>query len=150
MIDFLDYNDGRTTLVSKNSVIEGNLETLSSLEILGRIEGDVDVTGLLSVYGKLNGNVESTDMIARTGSVINSKKINALYDIFVAQKSNVTGNIQCNSIEVYGNISGDVLARDTVIVRAGGVIFGDVNCKTLIVDNGGIVNGKISLSYDLF
>ncbi len=48
------------------------------------------------------------------------------------------------SITIGGNFQGDIIASKELIILATGKCAGKVECKDLIVENGGILNAEVS------
>ncbi|MGI6607698.1 MAG: bactofilin family protein [Erysipelotrichaceae bacterium] len=146
MIDFVDYTDPNTTIILLNTTIEGNIKTIGSIEVFGKVKGCLETDGLSSIYGCIDGNIDTRDLIARNNSIINGD-ISILYDGIISNSANVDGNIKCKNIEIWGHVKGNINAEDSVIIRSSANIFGDIICRNLIVDQGSKLNGNVKLVY---
>ncbi len=146
MIDFIDYSDPNNTVIRKDTTIEGNITTLASIEVFGVVNGNLDVENFTSIYGLVNGEVKSRDLILRDYASIKGN-VNLFYDGMVKKDSTITGDVKCKNIEISGNIFGSIVAENSVIIRNTGNIVGDITCQSLVVDEGGRINGNVRLLY---
>ncbi len=54
-------------------------------------------------------------------------------------------NIRVGNAIVQGKIKGDINAMDAVEIKRKGEVYGKITCRKLIVDKGGIFNGKVKM-----
>lgn len=148
MIDFIDYSDPFVTVINKSTVVNANIKTMSSIEIVGKVFGNIEAEALTSVYGIVEGNVDSRDLIVRSNSAI-SGNVSLTFDGLVEKNSRITGDINCKNIEIFGDIIGNIKAENAVIIRGSANVLGDITCHSLVVDEGAKINGNVKLVYQL-
>jgi len=93
------------------------------LIITGSIEGDGD----LQVDGKVEGEIT----------------LNGLVN--VTQTGLVKGTIKANTVRVAGHIEGEITAHKHLRLEHTGLITGDIVTGSLIVDDGGMLNGRSTM-----
>ena len=103
-----------------------NNENLSIIDKELKIEGSIFSNGKLIIKGQVFGTIEgNTVIIAEDGQVTSSATT-------------------VSSMTIGGNFQGDVIASKELIILATGTCAGKVECKDLIVENGGILNAEVS------
>lgn len=95
---------------------------------------DAEVTGKLSfsdptrLEGKLHGELKGSDLL-----VIGTEAI-------------VDATVEAERLVVLGKVKGDVVGNACVEIRAGGRLLGDVQTKSLIIEEGGILEGRVVMN----
>lgn len=95
---------------------------------------DAEVTGKLSfsdptrLEGKLKGELKGSTLL-----VIGSNAV-------------VEATIEAERLVVLGRVQGNVTSRAGLEIRAGGRVVGDVDTRNLVVDEGGVLEGRVSMS----
>lgn len=104
------------TLIGKNAVITGKIESSGLTRVEGKIFGDV----------YLDGN------------------------LIVGAESFIEGNINATNVEIFGKVTGNIEANDSLTLHETAKLLGDVNIKTLIVKNNAsfVGNCKMKTSND--
>ncbi len=109
------------------------------MENQGRVEQtiiteDVEITGTiksaggLRMDGRLNGD------------------LNCAGDVIVGKSANIKGNLSVNSVSVEGQISGNIVAKDRIGLKAAARISGDVKAKRMTVEDGVTFVGKVEVN----
>ena len=93
------------------------------------VRGDIHFSGRLYVSGMVAGKITTEEVVSAT--------------VFVDEGGSVQGDIQATNVIIAGRVEGNVLAAERLEVTATGRIRGEVTCKQIGVELGGLVNGKI-------
>jgi cytoskeletal protein CcmA (bactofilin family) len=72
-------------------------------------------------------------------------KITAKGDVFVGEGSRVVGNISGAKIVVSGEVNGNIIAADGLEITKSGKVYGDITGDKLLVDEGAIYKGKVTM-----
>src|SRR5215469_10950374 len=98
------------------------------------LNSDVEVKGTLKFAGELtfDGKVEGD---------INSDGVLNLGD-----NANVKGTIDVGSVVVRGKITGNVIAKDKIELKAKTELFGDVRAAKLVIEEGVTFVGKTEVN----
>ncbi|MCK5098612.1 MAG: polymer-forming cytoskeletal protein [Desulfobacteraceae bacterium] len=103
-----------------------NKKNLSIIDRELTIEGSISSSGKLIIKGKIKGEIKGDIIvIAEDGEVDSSSAIVV-------------------SMTVGGKFNGDVIASKELIILSTGSCSGKVECKDLIVENGGVLNAEVS------
>lgn len=103
-----------------------NSKNLSIIDRELKIEGSISSSGKLIIKGQVTGTIEGEVVVIAEGGLVNSSAT------------------KVSSITIGGNFQGEVAASRELIILATGVCAGKVECKDLIVENGGILNAEVS------
>lgn len=91
-----------------------------------KIEGSISSSGKLIIKGQVTGTIEGDAVIIAEDGEVNSSAT------------------RVSSITIGGKFQGEVTASKELIILSTGTCAGKVECKDLIVENGGILNAEVS------
>ena len=103
-----------------------NNKNLSIIDKELKIEGSISSSGKLIIKGRVNGTIEGDEVIIAEDGHVDSS------------------STRVSSITIGGKFQGEVSASKELIILATGTCAGKVECKDLIVENGGILNAEVS------
>jgi cytoskeletal protein CcmA (bactofilin family) len=89
------------------------------------VTGDLETSGSLRIEGNLDGSVLSADSVV------------------IGVGSKITGDIHAREVIVGGTITGNVHASERVELQATAVVTGDVHTGSILIQEGGVVNGRV-------
>ncbi len=105
---------------------EGNMANVGkSITIKGDLSGDEDVL----VEGKVEGKVQLPQN-----------------QLTVGANGTVEAHVEAKTVIITGRVAGDVVATERLEIQATGVVEGDVKAPRLIVEEGAILNGSITMT----
>ena len=108
---------------NKESASRGNgLGTL--IDTTASLKGDIVTEGDIRIDGKFYGNIVS----AR--------------DVVIGEEGLVQGEINSQTMAIYGTIRGNIKSQGLVEIMPTGKIFGDIEVNKLVIKEGGIFQGK--------
>ena len=92
-----------------------------------KIVGDVETSGALKIEGTVQGSIRGARQVilGRTGVI--------------------QGDIQAEEVILGGRIVGTVTATERVEIQANSVIEGDVHTRSIVVFEGGLLNGNVRM-----
>ena len=103
-----------------------NKKNLSIIDEELEIEGSISSSGKLIIKGKVNGTMEGdVVVIAENGEVYST-------------------SAEISSMTIGGKFEGNIRASRELVILSTGSCSGKVECKDLIVENGGILNAEVS------
>ena len=89
------------------------------------VTGDLDTGGSLRIDGKLEGNVRRADTVV------------------IGVGASMTGDVHAREVVIGGTIIGNVHATERVELQATAIVTGDIVTQTILVQEGGVVNGRV-------
>ena len=72
-------------------------------------------------------------------------EIVAAANVTIAQEATVKGKINASSILVQGKVMADISAEKRLEIQPPGSVIGDVNTQSLIIGDGAILEGQVSM-----
>jgi len=94
-----------------------------------RIEGNLFFSGGLRVDGVIRGNVSALPDQPAT--------------LVVSEHARIDGDVQATHVVVNGTINGGVSASESLELQAGSRIKGDVHYKSIEMQQGAVVEGRL-------
>ena len=106
---------------SKNGVSE---EWTGFIDQGVTLEGTLQLTGTFRINGKVKGNIISEQTV------------------ILGEDAKVEGQIEGNRVVIAGHFDGVIFAKGRVEIQAKGVVTGEVHSPCMVVDPGGIFDGR--------
>lgn len=94
------------------------------------VSGSISGEGAIHVEGTVDGKIDMT------GSVL------------ITATGKVKGPIEASVIQVAGRVEGSIKAHSHLCLKNTGRIDGDVNTTSFVIDDGGILNGRATMTSD--
>jgi cytoskeletal protein CcmA (bactofilin family) len=88
------------------------------------LEGTLTVTGTFRVDGHIKGNIISE------------------HTVILGENAKVEGQIEGNRVVIAGRFDGVIFAKGRVEIQPKGVVTGEVHSPCMVVDPGGIFDGR--------
>ena len=107
------------------------LDPVKEMNIIGAgtvIEGKIRSQGSVRVDGKLIGEVTANESIA------------------VGVTGEIEGNVIAKNVTVGGKVRGTINASEKIVFEGKSVIRADIRATRLVIDEGSIFDGKISMT----
>ncbi len=92
------------------------------------IRGEVVFSDLLRIHGRVEGTIASER------------------ELLVGEGGEVVGEVSVGRLVVAGTVRGTVRASDTIVVHRTGKVFAEVFTSTLVVDEGGVLEGEVHMT----
>ena len=91
----------------------------------------------------LKGTIEGEGVVQVEGTV--EGEFNMVGAIIVADSGLVKGPITADVVRVAGKVEGNVTAREHLRLESSGTLMGDVTTASLVVEDGGCLNGRSTM-----
>ena len=114
--------------------------------ILGPRKKTTDYLGINSIIGddtQIKGDIVTKGSIRMGGEF--EGKIQAHGDVLIGEGSRVTGTISGAKVIVSGDVNGNISANGGLEITKTGKVFGDIVSDKLVVDEGAVYKGKVTL-----
>lgn len=110
-----------------------NLENFSANTIQSgtSIKGEVISDGSIRIDGKLDGTLSTKGKLV------------------VGSSGTITGDVVCENANIEGKIEGKLEVSGMLILKQSAIIEGDISTLKLVVEEGAVFNGKISMGKKL-
>ena len=133
------------TIISKNTVIDGNIRSLANMQVDGNIRGNVETTRNIDMSGKIVGDItcNNANMVsaAMQGNVTLRGKMRMDRDTILI------GDLTSQFADVNGRIRGKLDIVGKAELKRDAVVFGDINASTIAVTDGAIIQGYVNTTF---
>lgn len=134
-----------TAIITAGMSINGNLESVGSINVEGKVVGDIACNGKLVVTGTVQGNSSSSEFFADAAKIEGEVATTGTAKIGVG--SVVIGNISATSAVIAGAVKGDIDVQGPVVVDTSAVVMGNIKSRSVQINNGAVIEGFCSQSY---
>jgi cytoskeletal protein CcmA (bactofilin family) len=93
---------------------------------------------------KIEGQISSSGVVKVEGTIVGT--VRADRQVLVARGGIVEGDVHSAEAIIGGRVHGGVSATERIEVQGGAVVNGDVNTKSLVVQEGGEINGLVKMT----
>jgi cytoskeletal protein CcmA (bactofilin family) len=93
------------------------------------VTGEVYCNEPLTIEGEVDGSIDVTGHL-----------------LTIAPPGNVRASVRASEIDVLGSLHGKVEGADKIYIRNGARVVGDIHARSLVIEDGGFVRGKVDLS----
>jgi len=94
-----------------------------------RVTGEIYCNEPLTIEGEVNGSIDVTGHL-----------------LTIAPRGNVRASVRAREIDVLGSLQGNVEGTEKIYVRTGARFVGDIRARGIVIEDGGLVCGKVELS----
>lgn len=134
-----------TSVITGGMVVNGDIESEGSLDLVGKVNGDVIVKGKLNVTGHIVGNSEAKEVFAENAKITGN--ITSESSVKIGAGTVIVGNISAFSAAIAGAVKGDIDVHGPVILDSTAIVMGNIRSKSVQINNGAALEGVCSQAY---
>ena len=138
-------NAGEITIVSKNTIVYGNIRSFADMNIEGDVKGDVETTKNLDLNGKIVGNITCNNAFMNMSQVKGNIRMKG--NVNMKREALLIGDIMSTYADLNGKVKGNLDIAGKVELRNDAVVFGDINASTITVEDGAIIQGYVNTTF---
>ena len=132
------------TIISSETVLQGNVNGSNDLEVCGQIIGDITVEGMVKVLsGAVTGNIKATKIFIKDSIIDGNIDSDSMIDII--GKSEIKGSIKGGDIVINGRCKGNIVASEHLKLLERAMIRGDLQTKLIRIEDGAILEGYLKM-----
>lgn len=139
------YETEETTVISRNTIINGNIRSFANVNIDGSVKGDVRITKNISIAGKVVGDVECNDS-TMTGASMQGN-IASKGRVQMDRDTIILGDITSQYLDMNGKIKGNVEVGGKAEFKTDAVIMGNITASTITVLDGATIQGYVNTTF---
>ncbi len=132
-------------VVTGNMVVNGDMSSTGSLDVMGTVSGNIKVLGELNISGVVNGSCEAATIVATNCNIVGNLVSGG--SIKIGSKAVIKGNIYATSAVISGAIKGDIDVHGPVILDSTAIVMGNIKSKAVQINSGAAVEGMCSQCY---
>ena len=133
------------SVITEGMTINGDITSMGSMEVLGKIIGNIEIKGKLNISGTINGNSKAAEIFADSAKI--TGEIVSEGSVKVGQSWVIVGNITATSAVIAGAVKGDIDVHGPVILDTSAIVMGDIKSKSVQINNGAVIEGHCSQCY---
>ena len=137
--------NSETTIISKNTIIDGNVRSFADMKIDGSIKGSVETTKNVNINGKVVGNITCDNAIMRASSIQGNVTLKG--QATMSSESMLIGDLTSQVATLNGKMKGNLTVTGKAQLDREAVIFGDIKAAAISISDGAIIQGYISTTY---
>ncbi len=138
-------SDAESTIISKNTIIDGNIRSFADMKIDGNIKGNVETTKNITVNGKIIGNITCDNAVMKSSSIQGNVLLKG--QATMASDSMLIGDLTSQVASVNGKVKGNIIVTGKAQLDREAVVFGDIKAGGISISDGAIIQGYISTTY---
>jgi len=92
------------------------------------VTGDLQTGGSIRIDGRLEGSILKADSVV------------------IGVGASVSGDVHAREVVMGGTLTGNLHASERVELQATAVVTGDVHTVSVLIQEGGVVNGRVIMS----
>ena len=131
--------------ITEGMVINGDLQTTGSLDLVGKITGNIKCLGKLNVTGEITGDSDAAEIYAEAARITGEVKSRG--SVKVGQSTVIVGNIFGSSAVIAGAVKGDIDVHGPVVLDTTAIVMGNIKSQSVQINNGAVIEGMCSQAY---
>lgn len=141
-------NNGETdeiTKISKNTIINGDVQSFDNLQIDGNIKGNVETTKNIDLSGKVVG-----DMVCNNAGMTSAAmqgNISLKGRVKMDRDTILIGDLSSQYADINGRVRGKLDIVGKAELKRDAIVFGDINASTIAVTDGAIIQGYVNTTF---
>ena len=134
-----------STIISRNTIIEGNVRSFANVTVDGSVKGDIQSTKNAAITGKLIGNLQCNNA-SMSGSQMQGD-ITSKGQVKFDRDSLILGNIGASFLDMNGKVKGNINISGKADFKSDAYIIGDITVSTLTVSEGATISGHVNTTF---
>ncbi|MBD5129976.1 MAG: hypothetical protein HDT43_08635 [Ruminococcaceae bacterium] len=134
-----------TTIISKNTIIDGNVRSLANMQIDGNIKGNVETTRNIDMSGKIIGDITCNN--AGMNSAAMQGNVSLKGRMKMDRDTILIGDLSSQYADINGRIRGKLDIVGKAELKRDAIVFGDINASTIAVTDGAIIQGYVNTTF---
>lgn len=139
------YETEETTVISRNTIIDGNIRSFANINIDGSVKGDVKITKNISVTGKVVGDIECNNSVMTGASM--QGNIASKGQVQLDRDSILLGDIAAQYLDLNGKIKGNIEVGGKAEFKTDAVVLGNITASTITVLDGATIQGYVNTTF---
>lgn len=132
-----------TTVISKDTEINGSIKNQTNIKIMGIVKGNITCDADIIISGTVEGNIIGDSVTIHKGNIIGN--IISKTSVNISEESMIEGDIICDKFCLNGNVTGNIQVQSTTMLGSFAVIKGNLKSQYLSIQEGAIVDGVVKV-----
>jgi cytoskeletal protein CcmA (bactofilin family) len=145
MMDTERVATDETASITEGMIVNGDIQTTGSLDLIGKVIGNVTAYGKLNVTGEIEGNSNAAEIYAEAARI--NGDIHSNGSVKIGQSSVIIGNLYATSAVIAGAVKGDIDVHGPVVLDTTAIVMGNIKSQSVQINNGAVIEGMCSQTY---
>ena len=137
--------DDEITVISRNTVIDGNVRSFANMSVDGNVKGNIETTKDIDLNGKIVGNIACNNAQMRTSQIQGNVQMKG--NAYMERDTLLIGDLTSTYANINGKIKGSLDITGKAELKSDAVVFGDISASTITVNDGAIIQGYVSTTF---
>ena len=133
------------TVISKNTIIDGNIRSLANMQIDGNIKGNVETTRNLDMTGKIIGDITCNNAGMNSAAMQGNMSLKGR--LRMDRDTILIGDLSSQYADINGRVRGKLDIVGKAELKRDAIVFGDINASTIAVTDGAIIQGYVNTTF---
>lgn len=133
------------TVISKNTIIDGNIRSLANMQIDGNIKGNVETTRNLDMSGKVIGDITCNNAGMNSAAMQGNMSLKGR--LRMDRDTILIGDLSSQYADINGRVRGKLDIVGKAELKRDAIVFGDINASTIAVTDGAIIQGYVNTTF---
>ncbi len=133
------------TVISKNTMIVGDIRTLANITIDGNVKGKVEALRDATLRGMIVGDVTCGNTDIKGSSIQGNILVKG--SAYIDNDSIVLGDLNSQYASIDGKIKGNLEIGSKVEIRSNAIIAGNINTNSITVMDGANIRGYVNTTF---
>jgi len=90
----------------------------------------------------IEGHIKQVHHLRIEGTFIG--QISAVKEIIIGERGHLQGNLQADSVIIFGQVQGDILAS-SIEIKPSGKVRGNLHTASIAIQQGGLYEGQLTM-----
>ncbi len=133
------------TIISKNTVVVGNIHSLANVTIDGNVRGMVNVLKNANLSGALIGNLVCNNSVLHGSSV--EGNMLAKSSSYIDNDSILLGDMKAQNSSIDGKIKGNIDVGSKIVLHKNAIVAGNINTDSIAIEDGANIKGFVNTAF---
>ena len=139
------YETEETTVISRNTIVNGSIRSFANVNVDGSIKGDVKITKNISVTGKIVGDIECNNSVMAGASM--QGNVASKGQVQIDRDTIILGDISAQYLDLNGKIKGNLDIGGKAEFKTDAVVLGNITASTITVLDGATIQGYVNTTF---
>ena len=139
------YETEETTVISRNTIVNGSIRSFANVNVDGSIKGDVKITKNINVTGKIVGDIECNNSVMAGASM--QGNVASKGQVQIDRDTILLGDVAAQYLDLNGKVKGNLDIGGKAEFKTDAVVLGNITASTITVLDGATIQGYVNTTF---
>ena len=140
-----DQSEVGTTIITRNTIVEGNIRSFENIELNGTVKGKIATTKNVGVSGNVVGDIQATDILLEGADIRGN--VTSKGALLMDKDTLLVGDVEAQNTRVDGKLKGEVNIGGNGEFLSNSIMVGNVTVSNIYVQYGAKIQGYINTNF---